>query len=114
MEFKEAKEFLNNKGYYLIEDEHLNEARKPKIKLIFGIRKRIPGAKCKPAFATFAEANEYMDKFTYPQDFEIVNLIQHPELLDEDFTQGVRCTIGSRPRYSTFYAELCCTNDEIG
>lgn len=34
--------------------------------------------------------------------------------VDEDFTQGVRCTIGSRPRYSTFYAGLCRANDEIG
>lgn len=80
--------------YLLDWDEQLNESRKPKIKLIFGIRKRIPGAKCKPAFATFEEANEYMDKFTYPQDFEIVNLVQHPELLDEDFTMGVRCSFG--------------------
>ena len=81
----EAKQILNENGYYLIEDEYLNEARKPKIKLIFGIRKRTPGAKCKPAFATFEEADEYMDKLTYPQDFEIVNLIQHPELLEESY-----------------------------
>lgn len=81
--------------YLLDWDEQLNESRKPKIKLIFGIRKRIPGAKCKPAFATFEEANEYMDKFTYPQDFEIVNLVQHPELLDEDFTMGVGAPLGA-------------------
>lgn len=68
--------------YLLDWDEQLNESKKQKIKLIFGIRKRTPGAKCKPAFATFEEANEYMDKFTYPQDFEIVNLLQHPELLE--------------------------------
>lgn len=81
--------------YLLDWDEHLNEARKPKIKLIFGIRKREPGAKCKPAFATFEEADEYMDKFTYPQDFEIVNLLQHPELLEEDFTMGVGAPLGA-------------------
>jgi len=99
--------------YLLDWDEQLNEAKKPKIKLIFGIRKRKPGAKCKPAFATFEEADAYMDKFTYPQDFEIVNLLQHPELLEEDFTQGVRCSLGCRPRYSTFNAMLCSSNDEI-
>lgn len=81
--------------YLLDWDENLNESRKPKIKLIFGIRKRKPGAKCKPAFATFEEADAYMDKFTYPQDFEIVNLLQHPELLEEDFTQGVGATLGA-------------------
>ena len=81
--------------YLLDWDEQLNEARKPKIKLIFGIRKRTPGAKCKPAFATFEEADAYMDKFTYPQDFEIVNLLQHPELLEEDFTQGVGAPLGT-------------------
>lgn len=81
--------------YLLDWDENLNESRKPKIKLIFGIRKRTPGAKCKPAFATFEEANEYMDKFTYPQDFEIVNLLQHPELLEEDFTMGVGAPLGA-------------------
>jgi hypothetical protein len=81
--------------YLLDWDEQLNEAKKPKIKLIFGIRKRKPGAKCKPAFATFEEADAYMDKFTYPQDFEIVNLLQHPELLEEDFTQGVGAPLGA-------------------
>ena len=81
--------------YLLDWDENLNESRKPKIKLIFGIRKRTPGAKCKPAFATFEEADAYMDKFTYPQDFEIVNLLQHPELLEEDFTQGVGAPLGA-------------------
>ena len=81
--------------YLLDWDENLNESRKPKIKLIFGIRKREPGAKCKPAFATFEEADAYMDKFTYPQDFEIVNLLQHPELLEEDFTQGVGAPLGA-------------------
>lgn len=95
MRLDEAKQILNENGYYLIEDEHLNEARKSKIKLIFGIRKRTPGAKCKPAFATFEEADEYMDKLTYPQDFEIVNLIQHPELLEEDFTIGVGAPLGA-------------------
>ena len=81
--------------YLLDWDEQLNESKKQKIKLIFGIRKRTPGAKCKPAFATFEEANEYMDKFTYPQDFEIVNLLQHPELLEEDFTMGVGAPLGA-------------------
>lgn len=98
MELNEAKELLESEGYIVEsfkEDLQLNEARKPKIKLIFGIRKRIPGAKCKPAFATFEEANEYMDKFTYPQDFEIVNLLQHPELLEEDFTMGVGAPLGA-------------------
>ena len=98
MQLEEAKELLESEGYIVKsfkDDLQLNEARKPKIKLIFGIRKRIPGAKCKPAFATFEEANEYMDKFTYPQDFEIVNLLQHPELLDEDFTQGVGAPLGA-------------------
>lgn len=97
MQLEEAKELLESEGYIVESfkyDLRLNEARKPKIKLIFGIRKRIPGAKCKPAFATFEEANEYMDKFTYPQDFEIVNLLLHPELLEEDFTMGVRCSFG--------------------
>lgn len=98
MQLEEAKELLESEGYIVKsfkDDLQLNEARKPKIKLIFGIRKRIPGAKCKPAFATFEEANEYMDKFTYPQDFEIVNLVQHPELLDEDFTMGVGAPLGA-------------------
>ena len=98
MELNEAKELLECEGYIVESfkyDLQLNEARKPKIKLIFGIRKRIPGAKCKPAFATFEEANEYMDKFTYPQDFEIVNLLLHPELLDEDFTMGVGAPLGA-------------------
>ena len=98
MRLEEAKELLESEGYIVEsfkDDLQLNEARKPKIKLIFGIRKRIPGAKCKPAFATFEEANEYMDKFTYPQDFEIVNLVQHPELLDEDFTMGVGAPLGA-------------------
>lgn len=81
--------------YLLDWDERLNESRKPKTKLIYGIRKRTPGAKCKPAFATFEEADAYMDKFTYPQDFEIVNLLQHPELLEEDFTQGVGAPLGA-------------------
>ena len=98
MQLEEAKELLENEGYIVEsfkDDLQLNEARKPKIKLIFGIRKRIPGAKCKPAFATFEEANEYMDKFTYPQDFEIVNLLLHPELLEEDFTMGVGAPLGA-------------------
>lgn len=98
MRLEEAKELLESEGYIVEsfkEDLQLNEARKPKIKLIFGIRKRIPGAKCKPTFATFEEANEYMDKFTYPQDFEIVNLLQHPELLEEDFTMGVGAPLGA-------------------
>ena len=98
MQLEEAKELLESEGYIVKsfkDDLQLNEARKPKIKLIFGIRKRIPGAKCKPAFATFEEANEYMDKFTYPQDFEIVNLLLHPELLEEDFTMGVGATLGA-------------------
>ena len=98
MRLEEAKELLESEGYIVEsfkDDLQLNEARKPKIKLIFGIRKRIPGAKCKPAFATFEEANEYMDKFTYPQDFEIVNLLLHPELLEEDFTMGVGAPLGA-------------------
>ena len=98
MQLEEAKELLESEGYIVKsfkDDLQLNEARKPKIKLIFGIRKRIPGAKCKPAFATFEEANEYMDKFTYPQDFEIVNLLLHPELLEEDFTMGVGAPLGA-------------------
>lgn len=98
MRLEEAKELLESEGYIIEsfkDDLQLNEARKPKIKLIFGIRKRIPGAKCKPAFATFEEANEYMDKFTYPQDFEIVNLLLHPELLEEDFTMGVGAPLGA-------------------
>lgn len=98
MKLEEAKELLESEGYIVKsfkDDLQLNEARKPKIKLIFGIRKRIPGAKCKPAFATFEEANEYMDKFTYPQDFEIVNLLLHPELLEEDFTMGVGAPLGA-------------------
>lgn len=98
MQLEEAKELLESEGYIVEsfkDDLQLNEARKPKIKLIFGIRKRIPGAKCKPAFATFEEANEYMDKFTYPQDFEIVNLLLHPELLEEDFTMGVGAPLGA-------------------
>ena len=98
MRLEEAKELLESEGYIIEsfkDDLQLNESRKPKIKLIFGIRKRKPGAKCKPAFATFEEANEYMDKFTYPQDFEIVNLVQHPELLDEDFTMGVGAPLGA-------------------
>lgn len=84
-----------DESYQVDWNEPLDEARKPKIKLIFGIRKREPGAKCKPAFATFEEADAYMDKFTYPQDFEIVNLLQHPELLEEDFTMGVGAPLGA-------------------
>ena len=98
MQLEEAKELLESEGYIVEsfkDDLQLNEARKPKIKLIFGIRRRIPGAKCKPAFATFEEANEYIDKFTYPQDFEIVNLLLHPELLEEDFTMGVGAPLGA-------------------
>ena len=55
---------------------------KKKIKPFLGIRRR-PNGKCKPAFTTFEEADEYMGHFTYPQDFEIVNLILHPEFLEK-------------------------------
>ena len=41
------------------------------------------------------EAEAYLDKFTYPQDFEIVNLRVHPEFLEEDFTQGVGAPLGA-------------------
>ena len=109
MRLEEAKELLESEGYIIEsfkDDLQLNEARKPKIKLIFGIRKRIPGAKCKPAFATFEEANEYMDKFTYPQDFEIVNLLLHPELLEEDFTKLYDTTKTSSFPYTRLTKEL--------
>ena len=45
---------------------------------------------------------------------EIVEyLLDWDEQLNEDFTQGVRCSFGCRPRYSTFNAMLCSSNDEI-
>jgi hypothetical protein len=57
--------------------------KKKKIDLFLGIRRR-PDGKCKPAFASFEEADQYMSRFTYPQDFEIVNLRVHPEYLEEN------------------------------
>jgi len=56
--------------------------RKKKVEPWIGIRRR-PNGKCKPAFTTFEEAEEYMGRFTYPQDFEIVNLGLHPELIEK-------------------------------
>lgn len=56
--------------------------RKKKVEPFLGIRRR-PDGKCKPAFTTFEEAEEYMGHFTYPQDFEIVNLRLHPELIEK-------------------------------
>lgn len=56
--------------------------RKKKVEPWIGIRRR-PNGKCKPAFTTFEEAEEYMGHFTYPQDFEIVNLSLHPELIEK-------------------------------
>lgn len=55
-------------------------AKKKKIEKPFGIR-RLPDGKCKLQFATSEEAELAMETFTYPQDFEIVNLIQHPEFI---------------------------------
>jgi len=48
-------------------------ARKKKIEPYLGIRRR-PDGKCKPTFTSFEEADEAMGRFTYPQDYEIVNL----------------------------------------
>lgn len=56
--------------------------RKKKVEPCLGIRRR-PNGKCKPAFTTFEEAEEYMGRFTYPQDYEIVNLALHPELIEK-------------------------------
>lgn len=56
---------------------------KKKIEPFLGIRRR-PNGKCKPAFTSFEEADEAMGHFTYPQDFEIVNLRVHPELIEKD------------------------------
>lgn len=92
MDLIEAKQILNDNGYVL---EDLVEAkRKQKPQPFIGIRRR-PGGKCKPAFYTYEEAEAYLDKFTYPQDFEIVNLRVHPEFLEEDFTQGVGAPLGA-------------------
>lgn len=56
--------------------------RKKKVEPWIGIRRRLNG-KCKPAFTTFEAAEEYMGRFTYPQDYEIVNLVLHPELIEK-------------------------------
>lgn len=56
--------------------------RKKKVEPWIGIRRR-PNGKCKPAFTTFEAAEEFMGHFTYPQDFEIVNLSLHPELIEK-------------------------------
>lgn len=53
--------------------------RKKKLEPCLGIRRR-PDGKCKPAFFTEEEAVAYLDKFTYPEEYEIVNLNIHPEL----------------------------------
>ena len=57
-------------------------ARKKKIEPFLGIRRR-PDGKCRPVFTSFEEADEAMGHFTYPQDFEIVNLGVHPELIEK-------------------------------
>jgi hypothetical protein len=57
-------------------------ARKKKIEPYLGIRRR-PDGKCKPTFTSFEEADEAMGHFTYPQDYEIVNLGVHPELIEK-------------------------------
>ncbi len=57
-------------------------AKKKKIEPFIGIRRR-PDGKCKPAFTSFEAAEESMSHFTYPQDFEIVNLLVHPELIEK-------------------------------
>jgi hypothetical protein len=57
-------------------------ARKKKIEPFLGIRRR-PDGKCRPAFTSFEEADEAMGRFTYPQDYEIVNLGVHPELIEK-------------------------------
>ena len=56
--------------------------KKVKVDKPFGIR-RLPDGKCKLQFATVEEAELAMSTFTYPQDFEMVNLILHPEFLDK-------------------------------
>jgi hypothetical protein len=45
---------------------------------------------------------------------EMVEWILDNDLLEEDFTMGVRSTIGSRSRHTTFNGWLCSPNDEIG
>lgn len=92
MKLEEAKKILNDNGYVL--DELVEARRKLKPEPVLGIRRK-PNGKCKPAFYTYEEAEEYLSKFTYPQDFEIVNLKVHPELLEEDFTQGVGAPLGA-------------------
>lgn len=57
-------------------------AKKKKIEPFIGIRRR-PDGKCTPSFTSFEEADEFMNHFTYPQDFEIVNLRLHPELVEK-------------------------------
>jgi hypothetical protein len=57
-------------------------ARKKKPEPCLGIRRR-PNGKCNPAFFTEEEACAYLDKFTYPEEYEIVNLNLHPELIEK-------------------------------
>lgn len=46
---------------------------------------------------------------------EIVEyLLDWDENLNEDFTMGVRSTIGGRSRHTTFNGWLCSSNDEVG
>lgn len=45
---------------------------------------------------------------------ELVEWILDNDLLEEDFTMGVRSTIGGRSRHTTFNGWLCSSNDEIG
>lgn len=57
-------------------------AKKKKIEPFIGIRRR-PNGKTTPTFTSFEEAEEYMGYFTYPEDFEIVDLRVHPELVEK-------------------------------
>lgn len=110
MELKEAKEILNKAGFLMENyDEELKNA----------IEVQVGNSFWKKYYDRIM-ANEEMVQFIADAKDELSpdemaeKLLDWDEELNEDFTQGVRCTIGSRPRYSTFYARLCSTNDEIG
>ena len=109
MELKEAKEILNKAGFLMENyDEELKNAIVVQV-----------GSFWKKYYDRIM-SNEEMVQFIADAKDELSpdemaeKLLDWDEELNEDFTQGVRCTIGSRPRYSTFYARLCRANDEIG
>ena len=127
MELKEAKQILNDKGY-LLEDkaavdygtfeEYLKDFKE---ELLFQyMSPDIGERKYNKIISNKELLQEIKDNWANGDmcPSEMVEYILDNDLdesyVKEDFTQGVRCTIGSRPRYSTFYARLCRANDEIG